>query len=142
MNQPIIIERKLSAPIEKVWKALTHKEQISKWLFTVNDFECRVGFEFRFIGGKDDISYLHVCKITEVIPLKKLSFTWRYDGFSGNSFVTFELSAGENNQTLLRLIHEGLETLPVSNPTFLNGHYLPDWTSHIQLMQNNFNISN
>ena len=49
------------------------------------------GFEFQFVGGKDDKSYLHLCKITKVVPGKKLQYSWGYKGYEGISFVTFEL---------------------------------------------------
>lgn len=134
MSQPVIVERTFDAPVVKVWKAITTKEQISQWLFPMDYFECKSGFEFRFTGSKDDVSYSHLCKITEVVPLKKLSFSWRYDGFSGNSFVTFELFSEGKNKTLLRLTHMGLDTLPPSNPNFLNGNYVPNWPHHIELI--------
>ena len=127
MDKSIIIERTINASIEKVWSAITEKRKISQWLFPVNDFKAEVGFEFRFVGGKDNISYLHVCRVTEVIKNSKLSYSWRYEGFSGNSFVTFELSANDH-QTQLKITHHGLETLPVSKPDFLNGTYVPDWS--------------
>jgi len=36
-------------------------------------------------------SYHHLCKITEVIPLKKIGYTWRDKGEPGDSPVTIEL---------------------------------------------------
>ncbi len=71
--------------------------------------------------------YLHLCKITEVIPRKKLQYSWRYDGYEGNSFVTFELFA-EGNKTRLKLTHEGLETFPISNPDFAKENFVEGWT--------------
>ena len=126
----LAIERTFNAPIEKVWRAITDKDLIRQWFFDIKAFKPEVGFEFQFIAGKDDVSYLHLCKIIEVVPGQKLRYSWRYEGFSGNSFVTFELFA-EGPATKLRLSHEGLETLPVSKPGFLNGYYVPGWTQII-----------
>jgi len=134
MNQTVVVERTLNSPIGKVWSAISEKEKISQWLFPIDDFKPEVGFEFRFIGGKDNISYLHVCRVTEVIKNSKLTYSWRYEGFSGNSFVTFELLA-TGNQTHLKVIHQGLETLPVSKSDFLNGTYVPDWSMMIQSLK-------
>jgi uncharacterized protein YndB with AHSA1/START domain len=136
VSHPIIIEKTINASVEKVWSAITEKEKISQWLFPVNDFKAEVGFEFRFVGGKDNISYLHLCKVTEVIKNRRLSYSWRYEGFSGNSFVTFELAPKEV-ETQLKITHQGLETLPVSNPDFLNGSYMPNWVQFIHVLKIN-----
>lgn len=62
----------------------------------------------------------------EVIKEKKLTFSWRYDGFEGNSFVTFELSA-EGEETKLKLTHTGLETFPANNPDFAKESFTEGW---------------
>ena len=128
-NQPFVIERIFDAPVERVWKAITDKEQMKEWYFDLAEFKPEPGFEFSFEGGKDDRSYLHLCKITDVIPLKKLRYSWRYQGYDGISFVTFELF-GEGSKTRLILTHEGLETFPHNNPDFAKENFAQGW-SHI-----------
>jgi len=127
-NPPFVIERTYNAPVARVWKAITDKEQMREWYFDIAEFKPEVGFEFQFWGGKDEVKkYLHLCKIIEVIPEKKLSHTWRYDGYEGDTVVTFELF-GEGNKTRLRLTHVGLETLPASNPDFAKQNFAQGWT--------------
>ncbi len=126
-NEPFVIERTFNAPVEKVWKAITDRDQMKEWYFDIAEFKPEVGFEFQFEGGKDDKCYLHLCKITDVVPHKKLSYSWRYDGYEGNSFVTFELFA-EGDATRLKLTHEGLETFPMSNPDFAKENFVEGWT--------------
>jgi uncharacterized protein YndB with AHSA1/START domain len=86
-----------------------------------------VGFEFRFLGGTDEKKYLHVCKITEVVAGKKLTYSWRYDGYKGMSYVTFELFA-EGGKTRLKLTHEGIETFPRNDPNFAKESFAKGWT--------------
>jgi uncharacterized protein YndB with AHSA1/START domain len=126
-HEPIVIERIFNAPVEKVWKAITDKDQMKQWYFDIPEFKPEVGFEFRFEGGKEDRSYVHLCKITEVVAGRKLKYSWRYDGYGGNSFVTFELFA-EGSSTRLRLTHEGLETFPSDNPDFAKENFVEGWT--------------
>jgi uncharacterized protein YndB with AHSA1/START domain len=125
---PIIVERIYNAPIEKVWNAITVNEQMKKWYFDIADFKPEVGFEFQFTGeGKEGEKYLHLCKITEVVPNKKITYSWRYDGFEGNSFVTFELSA-EGEKTKLTLTHAGLESFPATaNNAFAKENFAEGW---------------
>src|SRR5213083_1554659 len=94
----VIVERIYNAPIDKVWEAITDKEQMKQWYFDLSAFKAEVGFEFSFYGqNKEGEKFLHLCKINEVIPGKKLGYSWRYDGFEGNSFVSFELFEEGNN---------------------------------------------
>jgi uncharacterized protein YndB with AHSA1/START domain len=125
-SAPLVIERLFNAPMEAVWKAITDKDQLKQWFFDVPEFRPELDFEFRFEAGKEDVCYLHLCKITEVVTGRKLTYSWRYEGFSGYSLVSFELFA-EGDQTRLKLTHEGLETFPMSQPGFLNGYYIPEW---------------
>ena len=68
MNDPIIVERIYNAPIEKVWNAITDKDEMKKWYFDLAEFKAEPGFEFQFYGeGKQGQKFLHLCKVTEVI---------------------------------------------------------------------------
>ncbi|MFA5835167.1 MAG: SRPBCC domain-containing protein [Bacteroidota bacterium] len=130
-NEPFIIERTYNAPAEKVWKAITDKREMKQWYFDLVEFKAEVGFEFHFTGGPSpERQYVHLCKITEVIPGKKLTHTWRYDGYKGNSLVTFELFA-EGSKTRLKLTHAGLETFPNENPDFAKHNFAEGWTDII-----------
>ena len=69
--------------------------------------------------------------MTEAVAGKKLAYSWRYEGFPGNSLVTIELSA-DGDKTKLKLTHEGLETFfPENNPDFARGNFLQGWTQII-----------
>ncbi len=129
-NNPFIIERTYNAPIAKIWKALTDKDEMKQWYFYLAEFKPEVGFEFRFYGGTEKNQYLHICKVTEVIVGKKLTHSWRYDGYEGISFVTFELFA-EGHKTRLKLTHAGLETFPKNNPDFAKENFANGWTAII-----------
>lgn len=128
-QEPFVIERTYNAPIEKVWDAITDKDQMKQWYFDIASFKPEVGFEFQFTAGTPEKSYLHLCKITEVIVGKKITYSWRFDGYEGNSFVTFELFA-EGNTTRLKLTHEGLESFPADNPDLAKESFAKGW-AHI-----------
>jgi uncharacterized protein YndB with AHSA1/START domain len=129
MNKnPFIIERTYNAPVERVWKAITNKDDMKQWYFDLKEFKPEVGFKFQFIGqGKDGSkNFVHLCEITEVVPQKKLAYSWRYEGFPGNSFVTFELFT-EGSKTRLKLSHQGLDSFP-SDPDFAYQNFVEGWT--------------
>jgi uncharacterized protein YndB with AHSA1/START domain len=134
MEQPedltIVIERTLSAPVALVWSALTDPERMKLWYFDIPGFRAEPGFRFSFTGGPPGRTYNHLCEVLEVLPERRLSYSWRYEGIPGNSRVTFELFA-QGERTVLRLTHRGLETFPADNPDLARANFVEGWTAII-----------
>jgi uncharacterized protein YndB with AHSA1/START domain len=127
-NLPLGVEHVFDAPVSRVWNALTVNEQMKKWYFQIPEFKPEPGFEFRFKGKTEEgVEYLHLCRITEVLPHKKLAYSWRYDGLPGISFVSFELY-DEDKKTRLRLTHTGLESFADDGPNFARENFAEGWT--------------
>ncbi len=126
---PFTMERIFEAPVALVWRALTTPEAMSRWYFDLKHFKPEVGCEFSFTVEHEGHVYDHRCKITEVVPHKRIAYTWRYHGHEGDSLVTFELLA-EGDRTKLRLTHQGLETFP-QLPQFARRNFVRGWTSLI-----------
>jgi uncharacterized protein YndB with AHSA1/START domain len=125
--ESFVIEQNYHAPVNAVWKAITNKTEMKQWYFDLSDFKPEVGFEFTFTGGKNGREYKHLCKIIEVIPNKKLTHSWKYEGYGGISYVTWELF-DEGNKTRAKLTHDGLETFPQNNPDFVKENFVLGWT--------------
>lgn len=132
MAGPVIVERVFNAAPDKVWKALTDNDELKQWYFELPAFNPVVGFEFQFYFRKDEHhQYLHHCRITEVIPLRKLAYSWRYDGYEGNSVVSFELTP-EGRGTRIRVIHAGLESFPPIDD-FARNNFKEGWTHVVNI---------
>ena len=126
-KEPLVIERLLNAPVERVWQALTDIKYLKQWVPFFPDFKAEVGFETRFLLGKDkDHQYLHICEVTEVEVNKKLNYSWRYGGHAGDSYVTFELFA-ENDKTKLILTHRITQDFPADNEDFALKNFEQGW---------------
>ena len=137
-TQPIILERIFNANTSKVWKALTDKNEMKNWYFDLKEFKAEIGFKFHFTGGPSpDRQYLHLCEIIEALPGKKLTYSWRYDGYPGKSFVTFELFEQEN-KTLLKLTHKGIETFAAENTDFAVQNFEVGWDEIINTSLKNY----
>ena len=128
-TEAVVIERTYNASVARVWRALTDANQMREWYFDLKEFKPEPGFEFQFVVEHEGNTYDHRCRITEVIPEKKLVYTWRYEGHEGNSLVTFELFP-EGDKTRLKLTHEGLDTFP-RTPAFARGNFVKGWTEII-----------
>ncbi len=137
-TKPFVIERTYKASPARVWSAITEKEQMKQWYFDLEEFRPEVGFKFQFSGGPSpDRQYLHLCEVTEVIPERKLTYSWRYDGYNGISYVTFELTAGAGSTTVT-LTHTGLESFPNENKDFAASSFAEGWTSLIGASLKNY----
>ncbi len=131
-NTPVVVEQSFNQSVETVWNALTQINLMKKWYFdNIPDFKPIVGFKTQFNVTSTTRDFLHYWKITEVIPMKKISYEWTFDGINGVGLVTFELSQ-ENNATLLRLTSEGLETFPEDIPEFTYESCLGGWNYFIK----------
>lgn len=131
-TKPLIIERSYNAPIQKVWAAITEKDQMKKWYFEFDEFKAEKGFKAQFTGGDDKVQYLHEFEILECDPPNKLSHSWIYPEYEGYSVLTWELTAEGDAKTHVKLTHQGLESFPQQNPNFRRESFTQGWTYFIQ----------
>ena len=136
MSHPLITESTYNAPVDIVWQAITDREQMKQWYFDIESFKPEVGFEFTFKGENEGRVYIHLCKITELIPGRRLKHSWRYQDYEGISYVTFELFP-EGNKTRIKLTHEGLESFPAL-PDFARNNFKEGWTMIIGTLLKDF----
>ena len=129
VTDAVVVERTFNAPVAKVWKALTDVDQMREWYFDLKEFNPTVGFEFEFVVEHEGNRYHHLCRVTEVIPEKKIAYTWRYKDQPGDSLVTFELSP-DGEKTRLKLTHSGIETFP-KTPAYARKNFENGWTQII-----------
>ena len=128
-NTPIVVERLLDAPIERVWSAISSKEEMDKWYFMTSSFEPRPGHQFKFSGqGRKGEEYIHLCEVKEAVPMKKLSYSWRYEGMPGDSLVTFELFP-EGDKTKIKLTHTSIESFATDSPDFAPSSFNEGWNA-------------
>lgn len=135
---PFTIERIYNAPYDKVWKAITDKSKMKEWYFDLSEFKPEAGFEFSFAGkGSKGETYVHLCRVLEVVENRKISYSWTYQDHPGYSVVTFELFAEGKNRTRLKLTHEGLETFPGTGD-FAPSSFEAGWTELIGKLLKDF----
>ena len=126
--EPIIVEQTYHSTVEQLWKAITDQDQMRQWYFqTIDSFKPEVGFQTQFNVQAHDKNYLHIWKVTQVVPKRKIVYNWKYGGYPGDSFVIWELTS-EDNLTKLKLTCEGLETFPQDNPDFSRESCIEGWT--------------
>jgi uncharacterized protein YndB with AHSA1/START domain len=127
LPEPVVLERIVQAPIGMVWTALTDIAVLQKWLPFFPDFRAEVGFETRFkLGPSEDRQYEHICQVTEVEEGKKLTYSWRYAGYAGDAYVTFDL-ASAGTGTSITLTYRVTELFPLDNADFAASNARIGW---------------
>jgi uncharacterized protein YndB with AHSA1/START domain len=104
---------KFPNPPEVVWEYLTDPELIAQWLMP-SDFKPVVGHEFKLNAPampEMDFDGTFHCKVLEVEPFSKLSYSWKFgpgDGTLNSSVVNWTLTPKDDGTELL-LVHRGFE---------------------------------
>lgn len=117
-DDPVVIEQLFEISIDQLWNAITDLKQMKQWFFeNIEAFEPKVGFKTSFIIENEDRIFPHLWHITAVEPFKKITYNWKYEGYDGNSTVTFELSEHKNGSKL-KVSHQVIESFPQDIPEF------------------------
>jgi uncharacterized protein YndB with AHSA1/START domain len=77
-------------PPESVWEYLTNAELMEQWLMK-NDFQPIIGYDFQFRTKPIpslDLDGIFYCKVLEIVPFKKLSYSWK--GGPGDGKITLD----------------------------------------------------
>jgi len=126
-NEPLVLEKLYHTGSNKVWSALTNNSVLQHWYFSLDEFKAEIGFQFSFLAGENEIKYMHLCEVTEVVSGKKITYSWQYKGYPGLSYVSFELFE-QDKDTLVRLTHTGLESFISAGAPFALEKFRGGWT--------------
>ncbi len=121
----------INAPVSKVWKALTEKDELKEWMMMPTTFEPVVGKEFIFKSETKEYwdGWIY-CKVMEVEKNKKLSFTWNAKIVGADTLVTI-LIVEKGGKTELTLIHTGWEKLAAENRAKMIESHNVGWNERI-----------
>ena len=144
-DPPIIVKQTFNISIDQVWEAITNVDLMKQWFFdNIESFEPEVGFATEFAVQNGGRNFTHLWTLTEVIPLKKITYNWKYKEYQGDSFVTFELIEDKNHVTL-KLSIKVIENFPEDIPEFKRESCEGGWNYFIKerlkqfLERNNIN---
>ena len=127
MHENVKVSVKVNAPVDKVWNALTDKEQMKNWYFDIPDFELKEGNAFNFYEPGEERKFHHHCEIAEVVPQEKLKHSWTYPDISKEkTLVKWELKP-ESEGTVVTLTHKGLENFHHLGEDFYPESFQKGW---------------
>ncbi|MBD3224189.1 MAG: SRPBCC domain-containing protein [Caldithrix sp.] len=137
-EEPIVVEQTFNTSVENVWSAITTLHEMKQWFFeNIPSFNPVVGFETRFVVKVGDRIFPHIWKLTEVEPYRRITYDWRYEGYTGRAYVTFELFP-QGEQSRLRLTFKAVEPFPEYIPEFKRESGVEGWKYFINKRLKNY----
>lgn len=112
-NSTLTVKRVINSKPESIFKALTDQKIMEKWFFAGPDgwsatvkSKASTGEKYQIDMHGEDDTYTHTGEFKEVVPNKKLVFTWNSKSVQ-NTVVTITLKEKEKG-TEVTLVHEFL----------------------------------
>ncbi len=126
-DEPIAVEQSFDVTPDEVWCAITDVGLMRQWYFdNIPDFKPQVGFETRFNVTSENRNFLHMWKVTEVVPGRKIVYEWRFKEYPGESTAIFDIvESGKTAKLRLTvLVHEDF---PDDIPEFTRESCIEGW---------------
>ena len=126
----------LQASREKVWKFIATPEGLASWLME-SDFSPEKDIEFTFRGeANEEWDGRIYCRILDIVPNERISFTWNANDIQGETVVVIELEQIEDDEacTRLRLIHSNFESAKLDTSPIVDRHKA-GWDHHLAILQ-------
>ena len=134
----LTVSCEIKAPVNKIWSALTNKDEMKIWYFDIPEFVLEENAVFNFYESGENKKFLHRCTIQSIQPEKKFQHTWTYPAYSeGVSVVTWNLEVTDMG-TLVKLTHEGLENFEHAGSDFALANFVVGWNEIINKMLRNY----
>lgn len=134
----IIVNQLVDVPVEKVWDALSKKEELKKWYFPVEGYVFEEGKEFTFFESEDSHMFLHKCQFLAIVPQEKIEYTWEHPTHShGISRVRWKLEKLDN-KTLITLTHYGVENFADTGVNFARENFERGWNAIVKTNLRNY----
>jgi uncharacterized protein YndB with AHSA1/START domain len=140
----IVSEIQVSAPPERVFKALTDSSELSRWFGSAEcplkfwTMDPRVGGRYAYETEKGSIVVNGVSEfkchgeITECDPPRVLAYTWIanwHDDVAKQTVVRWELTPKAGG-THVRVTHSGLSTIPIARKDYSGG-----WPGVVEMLK-------
>lgn len=129
-KEKITIQKKIAAPVDVIWKALTSASEMKNWYFAMEKFIPEPGFCFRMFGEKNGKFFPIRCCIIQAEKNKLLTYSWSYEEFPVETLLRFELEE-DGKKTLVRVTHSGLDAFPKEMEHLDSKHHKESWNNII-----------
>ena len=128
----VSVKQDVSLSKETLWKAITDNSHMRKWYFeNIPDFKAELGFKTSFKVYSSGKLFTHIWQITDVQPLKKLSYSWQYKEYQGKATIHFIIEETPNG-VQLEVLTENFSSFPKDIAEFKYESCLAGWNYFIK----------
>ena len=111
----LVLTRVFPAPAERIYAAWTNPEMLRQWfcpdsemIVPVAEVDAQAGGNYRIVmQNKDGGTHSPSGTYEEVVPNKRLVFSWKWADSEVVTRVTIDLNEMSENETEMTLTHEG-----------------------------------
>ena len=128
MKDALTKEKTFAHSIDKVWKAISEGEEISKW-FIQADFKPEVGYQYTFTASEEHGCTVVKGRVLEASPYV-LKYSWMVGDVPIETIVTWSLEEVEGS-TKLTLIHSDIDNYEGETAPEMMGHFDKGWEACI-----------
>jgi len=127
-DPPIIVKQDFNCSVSRLWTAITDASEMRKWMFEqIQSYEPVVNFETSFDLHHEGRLFRHMWKILEVEANHLIKTNWTFEGYPGQSIVSFEISPTDDGSSMLTVTAIALEDFPQDIPEFKRESGLGGW---------------
>ena len=113
----LTLTERFAAPVERVFDAWSSSTEVSRW-FAPGDMrvpeaniDFRPGGRYRIVMQETDgAQHIVTGEYHEIVPNRRLAFTWQWEGSDAVTFVELEFNAIDAQRTDLKLVHTRFAT--------------------------------
>lgn len=113
----LTLTERFAAPVERVFDAWTSVAEVTRW-FAPRDMrvpeaaiDLRPGGRYRIVMQETDgAQHVVTGEYRDIVPNRRLTFTWQWEGSDAITFVELEFNAVDAGSTELKLVHTRFAT--------------------------------
>ncbi|HSG66454.1 MAG TPA: SRPBCC domain-containing protein [Gammaproteobacteria bacterium] len=113
----LTLTERFDAPVERVFGAWASSAQIQRWFgpgkvrVQAADVDFRLGGRYRIaMRDTDGAEHVAIGEYREIVPNRRLAFTWQWEGSDAVTFVELEFHALGAGGSELKLVHTRFAT--------------------------------
>lgn len=131
-EEPVVVAQNYPCSVDLLWEAITDIDRMRDWYFDcIPAFRAELGFKTQFDVDTGERIFTHNWEVVEVESGRRIAYSWRFDGYPGESVSVFEVTGDETSSklTLTCIVNEDF---PDDVPEFTRDSCLGGWNYFIK----------
>ncbi|WP_281615648.1 SRPBCC domain-containing protein [Flammeovirga sp. SubArs3] len=129
----IIVEENIPLGQVKLWEVITHIDHLHQWFFKeIPSFQLDIGFTTVFDVQSNTRTFPHRWEVIDINRDTSYTLKWEYDGYIGTSTLQFSIKAVSNQESIITVIADGIDSFPQDIEEFKPENCKAGWNYFIK----------